>query len=640
MEHSNVENQQPPEMNTEGLLNHEESVSHEELVNHNRIKVSGNWDGAECQNSEGSNRKSTNLVYTYNGCGKTSSNSENLISIRQPRYVNDLNPPVVDDFIPSPKVESICKSHEYNEDLNSDFNIRERRNDINAFIRANSNAAGESTDIFTIPVVVHVVYNLTSQNIPDEQINSQIEILNEDFNKYNPDWQNTPSIWLDRVANVGIRFKLATIDPQGRPTDGIIRVATPVRSFTYDDLVKSSRTGGSDAWDTTKYLNIWVANLGGNLLGYAQFPGGPSETDGIVVAYDAFGNIGTAAAPYNGGRTATHEVGHWMNLYHIWGDDSGTCTGTDLIDDTPNQSAEHYGVPRFPYVSCGNRPSGDMFMNYMDYTEDGVRCMFTNGQRARMRSNFIEGGPRYSMVATSDPGSTQSEPPICITQSTPPTSPPSELEAPSGLTYLKPSFTRINWFDVGARTYEFQYRRQGTINWMTLLTDFPTIDLYYLQPSVIYEYRVRSIRGSEYSAYTEIATLFNAYSGFYEPNNSIEAAVTINIAKPVFALINDRDDNDYFKFKNISEGSKIEINLTNLVADYDMQLLDEEGDVILNSERPNTSDELITLNNAPIGIYYIRIYGWNGASSATEFYQLTVSIEPKALFRKGSLGLS
>lgn len=140
-----------------------------------------------------------------------------------------------------------------------------------------------------------------------------------------------------------------------------------------------------DAWPAEQYLNIWVCELG-DLLGYAQFPGGPLETDGVVVNYRAFGLGGTAEPPYHLGRTATHEVGHWLNLYHIWGDDGSGCGGTDEVDDTPNQAGPNTGTPTFPTISCDNAPNGDMFMNFMDYVDDDSMNMFTNGQVERMHS--------------------------------------------------------------------------------------------------------------------------------------------------------------------------------------------------------------------------------------------------------------
>jgi hypothetical protein len=164
--------------------------------------------------------------------------------------------------------------------------------------------------------------------------------------------------------------------------------------------VKNSKRGGDNPWDATKYLNLWACNLGQGLLGYAQFPGGAAATDGVVISPVYFGRTGTVTSPYNLGRTGSHEVGHWLNLNHIWGDDNGACTGTDNVADTPNQGAEHYGKPIFPQVSCSNGPNGDMFMNYMDYVDDNAMFMFSTGQSSRMNALLGIGGARVGLLTS------------------------------------------------------------------------------------------------------------------------------------------------------------------------------------------------------------------------------------------------
>jgi hypothetical protein len=243
-----------------------------------------------------------------------------------------------------------------------------------------------------IPVVVHVVWNTAVQNISDAQIASQIDVLNRDFRRTNPDVAGTPAAFQPLTADAQIEFSLANVDPNGAPTSGITRRQTTVTSFTHNDAMKSVGTGGTDPWPADRYLNMWVCPLSGGLLGYAQFPGGPAETDGVVINHTAFGTIGTAAAPFNLGRTATHEIGHWLNLNHIWGDDGTGCSGTDNVADTPNQGGANTGTPTFPNVSCNNGPNGDMFMNYMDYVDDVAMFMFTAGQVSRMQACLD--GPR------------------------------------------------------------------------------------------------------------------------------------------------------------------------------------------------------------------------------------------------------
>jgi hypothetical protein len=256
-------------------------------------------------------------------------------------------------------------------------------------------SAPRHQEVVTIPVVVHVVYQAEEHNVSQEQIDGQLAVLNHDFRKTNADISLVPAVWQGLAADTKIEFAPASTGPDGEPSTGVVRVPTDVAAFGDDDAVKFSARGGSDAWPADRYLNIWVCNLD-PWLGYAQFPGGPAESDGVVVAYHAFGSTGTARPPYDLGRTATHEVGHWLNLRHIWGDDHEACSGDDFVPDTPNQGGPNFGTPTFPSVSCGNTPDGDMFMNYMDYTEDRAMFMFTKGQAERMDSCLA--GPRSSFV--------------------------------------------------------------------------------------------------------------------------------------------------------------------------------------------------------------------------------------------------
>ena len=255
--------------------------------------------------------------------------------------------------------------------------------------------------VITIPVVVHVVYNTSAENISLSQINSQINILNEDFRRLNADANND---W-PQAADSEIEFCLASVDPLGNATDGITRTSTSVSSFSTNDNVKFNSSGGKDAWPYQDYLNMWVCDLGGGLLGYAQFPGGPSSTDGVVVDYQYFGNTGTATAPFDLGRTTTHEVGHWLNLRHIWGD--GPCGVDDLVADTPQSDNPNYGCP-LNHVSCGTT---DMVANYMDYTDDACMNLYTSGQKTRMRALFDTGGFRASLL--NSPACGAGNPPSC-----------------------------------------------------------------------------------------------------------------------------------------------------------------------------------------------------------------------------------
>jgi hypothetical protein len=250
---------------------------------------------------------------------------------------------------------------------------------------------GLRTGVVRIPVVVHVVYNTDAQNISDAQIQSQIDVLSADYRRTNADAGSVPAVFAGVAADTRIEFGLAVRDPNCAITEGITRTHTTTTGFTRTtrNNVKSATTGGADPWPSDRYLNIWVANFTDGLLGFATFPGGVAARDGLVITTNAFGTIGTLDPKFNLGRTATHELGHWFNLIHIWGDDSeeaDTCSWSDECADTPNQGIMNYDTPVFPHVSCGNGPNGDMFMNYMDYVDDVAMFMFTEDQATRMNA--------------------------------------------------------------------------------------------------------------------------------------------------------------------------------------------------------------------------------------------------------------
>jgi hypothetical protein len=232
----------------------------------------------------------------------------------------------------------------------------------------------------TVRVVVNVVHRTDEQNVSDAQVKSQIAVLNRDFAATNPDRKSVPEPWKGLVADARIRFKLVKTT----------RTRTSRASFPTDDSVKRTSSGGVAPFEPKTHLNLWVCPLAGGVLGYAQFPGGPLATDGVVVDYRAFGTKGTAQPPFNLGRTATHEVGHYFNLRHIWAD-TEDCSGSDFVADTPNAAGPNYGAPRFPTISCNNGPNGDMFMNYMDYVDDRAMFLFTAQQVVRMRA-ALDGG--------------------------------------------------------------------------------------------------------------------------------------------------------------------------------------------------------------------------------------------------------
>ncbi len=302
-----------------------------------------------------------------------------------------------------------CAAHEVlQEQLQKDPQMQSRMDAIEAFTQkyVNNNGANKRTaGVITIPVVVHVVYNTASQNISDCQIQSQIDVINEDFRRMNADKIQTPGVYATRAADCEIQFVLAKRDPNGNATTGITRTSTRTKSFSANDAIKFTSQGGKDAWNTTQYLNFWTApklmNQGQQLLGYGQFPGGPRNTDGVVMAYAAFGSrakcpSGVYYQGYDLGRTTTHEIGHNFNLRHIWGD--ATC-GNDLVSDTPTQQGPSSGCPSFPRITCSN-VTGDMTMNYMDYSNDNCMNMFTLGQKARMDATLVPGAYHYELTTS------------------------------------------------------------------------------------------------------------------------------------------------------------------------------------------------------------------------------------------------
>ncbi|MBN1250904.1 MAG: PKD domain-containing protein [Bacteroidales bacterium] len=232
-------------------------------------------------------------------------------------------------------------------------------------------SANKASNTRTIPVNVIVIYSNTQQNISDAQIQSQISVLNKDYGGINTDLSGVPSEFTGVTSSgTGIQFVLANIE----------RHSNSKSEWGYQDAMKIAYPPTSPS--TT--LNMWICNIGGGILGYAQFPGGAASTDGVVFSplycgSSDYGSTFYLDAPFDKGRTATHEIGHYLNLRHIWGD--GNCTATDYVDDTPSAESEYYGCPTYPQNSCN---SNDMFMNYMDYVDDQCMFMFSDGQEARM----------------------------------------------------------------------------------------------------------------------------------------------------------------------------------------------------------------------------------------------------------------
>ena len=279
-----------------------------------------------------------------------------------------------------------CASHEVHEQqLRENPELAAKMQEIERFTENAITNGRLVNGRIEIPVVVNVLYRTAAENISLTQIQSQIDVLNKDFNGQNSDFNQVPTVFSGVKANVGITFVL----------DAVYRKSTTKSSWGTRDAMKKSKQGGINPTSPTTKLNLWVCTIGGGILGYAQFPGGSSATDGVVIDSRYLGTTGTATAPFNKGRTATHEVGHWMNLRHIWGD---TTCGSDLVSDTPTHNTANYGIPAFPhYSTCSGNPI-EMTMNYMDYTDDAGMYMFSNGQKSRMLAIFASGGSRNSFA--------------------------------------------------------------------------------------------------------------------------------------------------------------------------------------------------------------------------------------------------
>ena len=515
--------------------------------------------------------------------------------------------------------------------LKEDPTYQQRMNEIEDFTEqftAYQETHGNVRTVYNIPVVVHVVYRTTSENVSDAQIQSQIDVLNDDFRKLNSDVSNTPSAFASLAADAEINFCLAQTDPSGAATTGINRKYVNKTSWGTNDNVKKSSAGGVNPWDATKYLNIWVCNIGGGILGYAQFPGGSTATDGVVIDYRYFGTIGTTTAPYNLGRTATHEVGHYFNLRHIWGDAS---CGNDLVSDTPTQQTSNYSCPSYPHVTCSNGPYGDMFMNYMDYVDDACMYMFSNGQKTRMQAVLAPGGARASLSSSTacnssggGGGGTSCGTPGSLSSSA-----------------LTSSSATVSWAAVsGASSYTLQYKTSSSSTWTTVSGITTTSkSLSGLAASTTYNFQVMAVcsgTSGSYSAAASFTTTAASGGGTgtcsdnYENNNTRSKAKTIAVNTEITAKISTSTDVDYFKFSNTSSAKNIYVELYNLPFDYDLQLLKSNGSVLATSQNSGTTAEGIIYNNAPVATYYVKVYGYGGAYSNSSCYNLRANTSSSA----------
>ncbi|CAM1362236.1 GEVED domain-containing protein [Tenacibaculum xiamenense] len=361
-------------------------------------------------------------------------------------------------------------------------------------------------NIIKIPVVVHVIYSNSQENISQAQIQSQIDVINEDYRRTNSDQTNKWS----QAADTQIEFYLAQVDPNGNSTNGVTRKSSSKTSWGTNDAMKKSSQGGVDPWNPAEYLNMWVCNIGGGILGYAQFPGGAAATDGVVMSPQYFGSSDKGSgfylsAPFDKGRTTTHEIGHYLNLRHIWGD--GGCGVDDFVSDTPESDAANYGCSS-NHSSCG---SADMVENYMDYSDDTCMNLFTTGQKNRMRAVLETGGVRRSLALSDKTGGGSN----CT------------ATVPTGVTVasITSSGATVSWNAVSGATYDVRYRQSGTSTWTTNAVSGTSTSLSGLSASTQYQVQVRSKcsdgSNSSYSSSTNFTTTAVTISYCASKGNSV-----------------------------------------------------------------------------------------------------------------------
>jgi len=478
-----------------------------------------------------------------------------------------------------------------------------------------------TTAVVSIPVVVHIVYNTDEQNIPDLRVTEQMTVLNNDFSGQTTHG-NMGAFPSTLYANCQVQFCLAKRDPQGNPTSGIERRYTDTAIFINLNNVKYTAKGGLDAWNPYKYLNIWVDNMGGGLLGFAQFPSNNLPiTYGAVIRYSAFGLTNTLPQ-YNMGATTTHEIGHCFNCYHIWGDDGIACTGTDYCNDTPNQGG--YTLDPNPDVNgvivdaCTTTPPGIMYMDFMDYSRDVWKHNFTPNQQARMQALFTKPHGLLYQLTQSDG---------CVP-------PPFVCAVPGNLntTSITENTAILNWDAVQYATgYNVQYRVAGG-SWTTTATASTSLTIEGLIEGTNYEWQVQTNCGSgNTSAYSTVITFTTlgpcVNINAFEPNETLSAAALISTGVVINAGITSSTDLDWFKFSNTGSQKKIMVDLYDLPADYDIKLFTANGTQVGLSQNTGTLSEKITYNNGKVSTYYIEVYGHDATSyDPSNCYTLKASI--------------
>ncbi|WP_273446089.1 M43 family zinc metalloprotease [Neolewinella agarilytica] len=491
---------------------------------------------------------------------------------------------------------------------------------IEAFTRDFERVKELNGGVLTIPVIVHVVWNTNAQNISDAQINSQITVLNDDFRRLNADRNNTPSDFSGVAADTEIEFCL---------TD-IIRVKTRnKRGFGTNDRVKDE----SLVVNPASTLNIWVCNIGGGILGYAQFPGGSPSTDGVVCDYRYFGTNGTATAPFNLGRTGTHEVGHYLNLRHIWGD--GGCGVDDFVSDTPLAGGPNYtgGSCSYPGPNSCSGGLPDMFQNYMDYSDDACMNLFTIGQADRMwaavnaaRPGLLTGSCDGSNPPSNDPeicdngidddgdGQIDCADGDCATAANCDNPPTGGCDAPTGLSHSRAKGGReanLSWNAVsGASSYDVEVYSGGTLIASGTVTG-TAATVGGLTKNSPYTWRVRAnCGGGEVSPWADGS--FNArlagfdndrvINAYPNPAGGSEVVVSWDLSPELAPGISEVKTNQ----------AAVTLYLTNI-----------SGQLIREIKGNSTTDQMtLQLSDIKAGVYLIRVIGQDGVSGTTKLVKL------------------
>jgi hypothetical protein len=479
-----------------------------------------------------------------------------------------------------------------------------------------------ATVVYTIPVVFHIVYKDSNSNISDARVMDQLAQMNLDFQLLNTDQSIIPTPFQSLKADFQIQFCLAKQDPDGNATTGIIRTSTTVDSFSqWTDNIKFDSLGGDDAWPRDQYLNIWTGFTIGKIC-WGTFPGGAAERDGIVMYPYWFGNTWTPSP--HARHINSHEVGHWLNLRHIWGDDGDACTGTDFVDDTPNQDGPTPGCPSFPQYSCVPKrttPSGagDMFVNYMDYSH--CVAMFSLGQKARAHATLATGAPRNIILSSA---ACEVTPAVCA--------------APWALkvTNITSSSAKISWANVlQSSGYTLSWKPVGATSWTgSVSVSAPPYTLSSLTAGTNYAYEVQvsCVNSSTYATAGTFRTK-QVCSDAFESNNNANAAAAISANTPIVAQIGSSNDLDFFKFNNTTASPNIKVVLSEMPQPYTIIFYKPNKNTIIGSATGSATATSVNVafNTNTIGTYYIRVSG-GGQSTTSGCYNLEAQLSSASFY--------